>query len=49
MFEFITSIGIGGLFIFGLAALYLAYVGFMYAIYRKTNGKMKFKEYIKYW
>lgn len=49
MFNIITGFGFAGLFMFALATVYLAYVGFMYIVYRMTNGKMKFKEYIKYW
>lgn len=49
MFEFATCIGIGGLFAFGLGVTYFAWVCFMYIVYKRTGGKMKFREYVKHW
>ena len=49
MFNFAVCSGIAGLFGFGLGITYLAYVGFMYIVYKRTGGKMKFREYVKYW
>ena len=49
MFNLAVCAGFAGLFSFGLGIIYLAVVSVMYIGYRLTNGKMSFREYIKYW
>jgi len=45
----LIAICFGGLFCLVLVVPYSIFVGLMYVVYRATNGKMKFREYVKYW
>lgn len=49
MFNFILTFGIAGIFCLALITIYVLFVVFMYIVYRCDNGKMSFREYIKYW
>ena len=49
MFDFIFCVGFVSVFFFAITILYIAFMCLMFVVYKLDNGKMNFREYVKYW